>query len=239
MASALKHAPTLDRVRHQVEVFDDFTWYITAHNFTTTATDSGTVSVGDGVKGVVALVPSDGTVANNDEAYIKTSTELFKFANGKKLYGAAEIQFTEGNTDDVNIFAGFADAIGANTLVDDGAGLKTSFSGACIYKVDGGTVWKCVSSNGATQTISTSGTTAGGASYQLLEIIAEDHDSTQCKVLFKVDGKYLRDTNNVIIKHYVAYTSATEMQFGAGIKNGADTTLEQLNIDWLYAAQVK
>ena len=73
---------------------------------------------------------------------------------------------------------------------------------------------------------------------QLLEIIVEDHDSLQCKILFKVNGSYLRDSNNNKIIHYVLYASATEMQVGAGVKNGS-ANLETLNVDWIYCSQKK
>lgn len=223
--------------KRQFQMADDFTWYVTAHNWTTVATDSGTITVGDAQGGIVALAPSDGTVANNDETYIKSTAEAFKIVSGCEIYGEARLQFTEGNTDDANIFFGFADAIGANTLVDDGAGLKTSFSGAAIYKVDGGTVWKCVSSVSTAQTISTSTTTAGGSSYQKLRIEIRDVDGTNAEVTFFCDDLPLRDSNNKAIKHLFAWSGATEMQVGAGIKNGADTTVELLNIDYIFAAQ--
>jgi hypothetical protein len=237
MAKRLLVSPRALVERDQVSFFDDFTWYVTAHNFTTVATDSGTVSVGDAANGIVALVASDGTVADNDESYIKSTNELFKFAAGRVIFGEAKIQFTEANTDDANVFFGFADAIGANTLVDDGAGMKTSFSGAAIYKVDGGTVWKCVSSNGSSQTITTSTATAGGASYQTLSIEMADVDGTSMEVTFFVDGRPLLDsTYRKPIKHTVAITSGTEMQVGAGVKNGF-TNLETLNVDYIFAAQ--
>lgn len=232
--------PTALLEKDQLQVWDDFHWYVTAHGFTTVATDSGTVSVGDAANGILALVPSDGTVTNNDEAYVKSTAEVFKFATGRAMGCEALVQFTEGNTDDVNVFFGFADAIAANTLVDDGAGMKASFSGACIYKVDGGTVWKCVTSNGTTQTVSTSTKTAGGSAYQRLRIECREVDGTNMEVTFFVDDQPLLDSQfRRPIKHNVAIASATEMQVGAGIKNGADTTAEQLNIDYIGAWQLR
>lgn len=225
--------------RGQISLFDDFTWFVTAHNWTSVLTDSGTASVGDAKGGILALVASDGTVADNDEAYIKTTAEIFKLAVGKPLYAEARIQFTEANTDDANVFFGFADNIAADTLVNNGAGLKTSFSGACIYKVDGSNVWKCVSSNSTSQTISTSNTTAGGSSYQTLRIEIRDVDGTSCEVTYFCDDQPLLDsTSRRPIKHTVAITSATEMQVGAGVKNG-DTNLETLNIDYIAAYQAR
>jgi hypothetical protein len=235
--SVLRHCPILDRV-DQIEIFDHFTWYITAHQFTTVASDSGSVAVGDAAGGVVVVSPSDGSVANNDESYIRSANECFLLAANKKIYGACYLKFTEANVDDANIFFGFANAISADTLVDDGGGLKTSFSGAAIYKVDGGTVWKCVSSVGSTQTITTSTTSSSSSSYQLLEIEGNDDPALGCtRFVFKVDGRYLRDSNGQVIRHAVAYGSATEMHIGAGAKNGADNGHEVLSIDWMYGSQ--
>jgi hypothetical protein len=221
--------------RRTISIWDDFTWYVTAHNWTTVVSDSGTVAVGDAAGGIIVLTPSDGTVADNDEAYLKSTNEVFLIANNKPLLAEARVQFTEANTDDANIFFGVADAIGANTLVDDGAGMKTSFSGAAIYKVDGGTVWKCISSKSTTQTISTSLTTAGGATPQTLRIEIRPVTSTVAEVTFWVDGVQLRESTSrgeAPIKHQLTYTSATEMQVGAGVKNGF-TNLETLNIDYV------
>ena len=180
----------------QFGFFEDFLWYTTAHLFTTVASDSGTVAVGDAKGGVVVVTPSDGTVGDNDESYLKSTAELFKFVAGQAIYGEALIQFSEANTDDANVFFGFADNIIADALVNNGGGMKTSFSGACIYKVDGSTVWKCVTSNGSSQTISTSLTTAGGSSYQKLRIEGRDVDGSNFEVTFFVDDQPLLDSTS-------------------------------------------
>ena len=61
-------------------IFDDFDHYVTADTWTTTASDSGTVTVSDGVGGVVKIDPSsDGTNSQvvNDETYVESTTEIF------------------------------------------------------------------------------------------------------------------------------------------------------------------
>jgi hypothetical protein len=225
--------------RRSVFLFDDFLWYVTAHQFTTVVSDSGTVAVSDGAKGIVVLTPSDGTVTDNDEAYIKSTAETFLIAANKPIVAEAKLQFAEANTDDANVFFGLCDAIAANALVDNGAGMKTSGSIFAIYKVDGGTVWKVISSIGASQTISTSTTTAGGSAYQTLRVEIQPINSTIAEVTFYVDGQQLLDSTSLKpIKHSITYTSCTEMQVGAGVKNG-DTNLETLNIDYIAAAMLR
>lgn len=217
---------------------DDFGWKDTV-KWTSTATDSGTSLATDAAGGVMALVPSDGSVADNDEIYVQSSKETFKIADGKPISIGGYIQFTEANTDDANVFVGILDAPIADTLVDNGAGMKTSFSGAAFYKVDGGTRWQVIYSDGATQTIADLTATntlnkvaqsAGGASYQLLEIDILPKTSTKVDIVFKIDGKVVY---KMIDK---TYASATEMAVAVGAKNGGANN-ESIKVDYLWAAQ--
>lgn len=203
-----------------------------------TVTDSGSVTVGDAAGGILALVPSDGTVADNDEAYFATPNEVFLLAAGKPLYLEALIQFTESATNKANVAFGVANAVAANLLVDDGGGLRASGSVIAIYKVDGGTVWRCVSRNGSTVNDTASTTTAGGSSYQALQVEVVDRDPTYCEVVYKVDAQYLRDANGYVIRHTLPFASATEMQGFLAVKNGG-TTLETLNCDYWSFSQTR
>lgn len=204
-----------------------------------TVTDAGTVTVGDAVKGIMALVASDGTVADNDEAYVGCANEVFKVAASKPLYGCGLIQFTEANTDDANVFFGFASALSAaNFLVDNGGGMRTTGDVIGVYKIDGGTKWIAITQINGVATTTTSTTTAGGTSYQKVEVEVVDHDGTYFSATFKVDNAYLTDTNGYVIRHLVAYASATEMVVGAGVKNGG-ANLETLNVDYIGAVQVR
>jgi hypothetical protein len=203
-----------------------------------TITDTGTVTIGDAAGGIVALVPSDGTVADNDEAYVATPNEVFKFAAGKPIWCEAYVQFTEANTDDANVAFGMANAVAANLLVDDGAGLRTSGSIIAFLKVDGETVWRCVSRCNATLNSTTSTATAGGAAYQRLQIECVDRDPTYFTVVFKVDDQYCKDTNGSVIRHTLPFASSTEMSLFLGVKNGG-ANLETLNCDWWSASQTR
>ena len=203
-----------------------------------TITDTGTVTIGDAVGGIVALVPSDGTVADNDEAYLATPNEVFKFAAGKPIWCEAYVQFTEANTDDANIAFGMANAVAANLLVDNGAGFRTSGSIIAFLKVDGETVWRVVSRCNATLNNTLTTITAGGAAYQRLQIECVDRDPTYFKVMFKIDDQYARGTDGRVIEHILPFASATEMQLFLGVKNG-DTNLETLNCDWWSASQTR
>lgn len=220
----------------QFTVADDFDHYVTADTWTTVVSDTGTVAASDAVGGILVLSPSDGTVADNDEAYLATTQEIFKVGTDCNIYAESRLKVDQ-TTDDANIFFGFANAIAANTIVDDGAGLRTTGDIFAIYKVDGGSVWKCVSSVNSTQTIGTSTTSITDNTYYSLRIEVRDVDGTNVEATYFVDDQPLRDSNNKAIKHTVAMASATEMDLGCGIKLGADTNHDKLYVDYIFAAQ--
>lgn len=235
----LKNHVAVQRQAHGF--FEDFNYFTTVHNgWTTVASDSGTIVGSDAAGGILQLNPSDGTVADNDETYLKRTQETFKFAENKPIYFGAYVKFTEANTDDANVFVGMKDAIAANTIVDNG-GMATSFSGMAFYKKDGETQWRAIVSLGSTQsevllsaanTVTKQGYTAGG-SYQKLEIEFQPKTSALADIVFRIDG--------TVVYKFVdfTYTSATEMQAGFGMKNGADTNVEQLLVDWISAYQIR
>lgn len=240
MTKLLNNEGLLPQAGLQFGFFEDFFEYISGDMFTIVATDSGTVTAGDAAGGVLTLNPSDGTVVNNDETYIKGTKEVFLFAADKPLVFEARVKFTEGSTDDANILVGLANAVAANHLQDDGAGPPASYSGAVFFKVDGGTVWNCETSISTTQTttelsatnannISKTAQTAGGA-YQTLRIEFLPYSSTKADVRFYIDG-------TLVARHDFTFTSATEMQICFGIKNGADTTVEALLVDYVGCYQ--
>lgn len=218
-------------------VFDDFIWFLSPHMWTAVLTDSGS-AVAAGVGGIETLTPSDGTVADNDEAYIGTTAAAFKPAAGKPIYCEGLVQFTEANTDDANVAFGLASSVAANLIVDDGAGMRTSGTVIALYKVDGGTVWRFVTRNGTDVTDSISTTTAGGASYQRLSIEIIDVTSTTATVVPKVDGKLLKDSNGNVIKHTLLLTSIAAASLFAGVKNGG-ANLETFLLDYLIAVQAR
>jgi len=220
----------------QFTIADDFDHYVTADTWTTTASDSGTVAASDAVGGIVVLSPSDGSVANNDEVYLATTQEIFKVGTDCHICAESRLKVDQ-TTDDANIFFGLANAIAADTLVDDGGGMRTTGDIFAIYKVDSNTMWRCVSSVNGTQTISNSTTSITDNTYYTLRIEVRDVDGTNVEATYFVDDQPLRDSNNKAIKHTVAMASATEMDLGCGIKLGADTNHDKLYVDYMFATQ--
>lgn len=212
---------------------DDFEWFVTAHRWTAVLTDSGTASVGDAAGGIVTLVCSDGTVADNDEAYLPTTNEIFLFAANKPIWFEARVKWTEAASNAANIIAGFADVFGANTLLDNGGGPPASYSGAVFYKIDGENVWRAEVSIGGTQTaVTLTGMANGGSgTYQKLGIIWVPTSSTAGTAYFYCDGV-------LVGSQAFTFTGATEMKAGIGQKNGSANN-ENLLCDYITAYQVR
>src|SRR5690606_35178656 len=144
----------------------------------------------------------------------------------------AKVSFTESNTDDANVFFGVIDAPGAaDVLQNNGAGLKTTASGAAFVKTDGKTLWSVFASIGTAQTIveltadkSLDGQakTAGG-SEQVLAIEFKPYSTTNGWLVFSIDG-------TPVYRIDLTYTSATEMAVAAGVKAGGTTGGEVLDV---------
>lgn len=227
--------------RRTINWIDHFDWYVTAHRWTSTLTDSGTATVNVTTNGAgIALAMSDGTVADNDEAYLSLTNKTIVPTANKSFVVEATVQFTEANTDDANIIFGISSSIGANALVDDGAGPPSNYTGLVFFKTDGDTVWQCESSVGTTQTTTrlTAETsfdkiakTAGGATDQRLRIEYVPYSSTKATVSFIIDGV-------TVAQHDWTYTSAAACGIIVGGKNGG-ANLETLNVRYVALEAVK
>lgn len=218
-------------------VQSDFTTFVTADDWTCAPENSGTAAVIDGAGGIISVVTG---ATDNDEAYLKSTAELFLFADGKPLMASCRMKCAEISTNKNNVAFGFMNAVGANSIIDDGGGLVASYSGAMFFKKDGGLNWNVECSIGTTRTGTVELTavnsldklahTAGnGSAYQWLDIEVIPISSTQATATFFIDG--------VLVQSIVfTYTSATEMQVFVGIKNGSGAATTLL-VDYLGAFQ--
>lgn len=221
-------------------VFDDFFEFTTGDLFASILTDTGTAAVEDAAGGVILLTPSDGTVADNDEAYIKGKQENFLIADDKPIYFGIRAKFTEANTDDANVAFGMMNAVAANSILDNGGGPAASYSGFCFFKVDGGLVWNFESSIAGVQvtTALSDVANAGDGVYRTFEVEVRPRSTTRVEFIPKINGKQCLDANYQPVKHEMTFTGATEMQLFAGVKNG-DTNLETLRVDWICGRQLR
>ena len=243
--AATKLPAGYDVAPHTFSLFDDFIG-LDSTRWNTIATDVGASVAIDtaGVGGVVQLT-TGGT--DNNEAYLYTN-EILKIAANKPLELEARIQFAEANVDDANVLVGVMDAVAANHIVDDGAGLVASFDGACIYKVDGENRWRVKSSNGTTNTDSETDVTAGGANYQLLRIRIDPVSDSEAEITFWIDEnggqnpsqvrEYNANPRTPSIKHTVSLTAMTEIALVIGVKAGGANS-EVVSVDYVNFAATR
>ncbi len=238
------------KLRRTMLVFDDFTDYSsTASNgagWTTVTAGSGAVTPGDNFGGQINLLPTDSST--NREVYVKSTRQVFKFQQNAPLYCEAYLQFTEANTNKANIAFGFMSGVTTASMADTTGEPKSSFSGAVIYKVPSGTLWKCASSvgtvmGGAGGVAQTSTVTAGTASaFTRLQIVVQPLTSTLAEITYYVDGNQLFTAGGrpgtSPIKDQLTYTGAIAMGMFVMCKNGS-TTPESLFVDYMAAGLLR
>jgi len=173
------------------EYFDDF------YQYDATATVGNWVVTEDA--GASAPDALDATLANgvlnvgcdgddNDECYVASVIQVTKFTTTKKVYFETRIKLTEAATDDANWCVGLCSVYAADTMVDDGAGMVTTFDGAVFYKVDGTLKIYFLVSNGAVQgTPLDCGTFTSGTWYTL-GFLYDYNDGVTAYVTPYVDG---------------------------------------------------
>jgi azurin len=237
MANINRYHPFLEML-DTVVVFDDFTGDQSDITALDTITDTGTALVGDAVNGVIVLTPSDGTVADNDECYLSTPNELFKFGTSRNIYGRFKFQYSAVVAADPNVAVGFTNAPATSAISDNG-GVKVTGDTLAVEKKDGETAFRCTSASSGSSTTTLSNKTIAAATDYVVEIECGDWDGVSMQVTYKVDGEYLRDTSNNVIKHTVAISGSEEMAMFAGIKLGAATNNDTLSLDYWYAAQTR
>lgn len=224
--------------RRNFGFFEDFHEFVTADLFTDTSADTGAAVAGiEGVGGQVTLTTG---ATDNNECYLHTTRELFLFAADKPIVFETRLKYTEANTDDANVCHGLMDAVGANSILDNGGGPKASYSGAVFFKSDGDTLWSVESSLAGVQTTTQLSATnsltktaqvPGGGTWQTFRIEVVTISSTEAEVSFYIDGV-------LVAKHSLTYTSATEMQAFVGAKAG-DTNSEVVTVDYVSAYQLR
>ncbi len=184
---------------------------------------------------------------DNDELYFNTLIQPFLIASGKPMFFEIRLNAAELATSTNNVMVGFlSGATAANQLLDNGGGPVASATMAVIYKIDGGTVWRCRSQVGAavgqTDTISQqSSTPAASGTYSTLRIEVQPISSTVAEVAYSMsDGvtgmAQMTDANNNPIKHQLVYTNAVACGAFFGCKTGA-ANAEVLLVDYVTAWQ--
>ena|SRR6185436_11513110 len=233
-----KIPPGMDQ-RQSATWFNDM--YSVPGEFTTLAADTAAAVAAEAAdNGILKL-----TAGSSDEGEASAYTaKVFTFADSRSIIVEALLKYTEVATNVANVAFGLWSATGADLLTDAGAGPATTASGAMFYKVDGGTVWKVISSKSTTQTITTvkktgmpAAFTPGASAYVRLRVefsAVGDMGQDQGEVTFWIDGKQCYDAadtgKNTPIKHVITYTSAAAMAMIFYVKSGSAAS-EILRVD--------
>jgi hypothetical protein len=215
------------------QIFDDFmVWDSTFGPFVTTADAgaTGTTAAIDAVGGQLDVY-TDGD--DNDEAYIHTIKENFKFAANKPLYFETRCALVEGATNAAAFIIGLLDAAGADALVDTEAGPKASYSGVVFWKVAGSLTLSAEVSIGATQTpITLTGATYVSGTFYKFGILVVPTSSTAMNVYLFINGALVGSATGV------TYTGATEMDLIVGAKSNGSAE-EKVSIDYILCKQAR
>lgn len=197
---------------------------------TADAGSTGGQGVVDGVGGLIALF-TDGD--DNDEAYLHTANEAFKFANAKPLYFETRLAIVEGSTNAAAVIIGLMDAAGADALLDTEGGPKASYSGIVFYKVAGGLTLSAEASIAGTQTaITLTGATYVSGTFYKFGIEFIPTSSTVATVNLYIDDVLVGSTAAF------TYTSATEMDLIVGAKSNGSAE-ERLTVDYILCRQLR
>lgn len=242
MGSKILRVPdVLTCAREQTTLFDHFTSYTDAGQWTKAVAGTGTVThEGDAGRSCMKLF----CTAANDAAVLPTTDEIFKFIASKAMAFETRVIFTDVNTDDGHVFFGCANAMAATTLADT-TGAITATDAIGIYKLPDTTKWAfhteintSITGMGSATTGTTSTTTAGGSSFQTLRIEVIPRSSTVFECRPYVDGVQLIDTaSGKPIMHTVTLGTATDMDFGILTKSNHANDFS-LYCDYLYGGYV-
>jgi hypothetical protein len=220
--------------RETNELFDDFSWFVTAHQWTSAVAGTGTVTkAGDSGTDIRLF-----STADNDAAVLATTNEDFKYTANKDIYAEfGGVNLGPPNTNALSAFFGFADALAATTVADT-TGAVTATDALGITLVTGSLLWRFHTEINGTATSTTSNLSYTASTRTHLKIEAIPVSSTVFECRPYVDGVQLEDSNGVPIMHRVTLGTATDMDFGAVIKgHHADDSVNL--VDWVYASQVR
>ena len=206
-----------------VEIFDDFFTFDDGDDWIDTVTDAGTIDITDAVGGVLSIA-TGGTTEN--ESYVSSIAEAFKFQTDKKLFFETRIKLAEANDDDANWIIGLSDTVAADSLLDSGAGPMASYDGAVFFKVLDGTKIQFETSNAAAQVTNATLGDWASATWFKLGFLYDYGDGTTGSITPYVDG--VAGT-----AHAITIAGLAEMHILMGAKAG-DANAETLLVDYAH-----
>lgn len=172
---------------------------------------------------------------DNDEAYLISAHETWKFAAGKSLWFEAKCGVIEGATNEAQFIVGLMDAAGADAVQDTEAGPAATYDGAVFFKVGGALSYYAESSNAGTQVTSAAlGAIVSGTANKFgFFFKSESTADTTGTIQFYVDGVAVGDA------HTITLAGLEEMHFVIGVKSGANAAEDAFFIDYVKIVQIR
>lgn len=208
---------------------DDTTNVPTGWALVADAGSTGGCTLSDTVGGSLKVFP-DGD--DNDEAYLSSRSEVFKFAASKPMWFECRCRLNEngGTAGKSGFIIGVSDTVAANSLVDGGT-LMTSFDGALFVKEEDATDIDFFGSNAATVDNDVLVTFVDGTWYRLGFYFDPGAGTTGTLTPY-VNGTAYTAQN-------ITLSGLEEMHVVVGAKMFATTTEASFEIDWIRAFQTR
>lgn len=233
----------------QYGVFTDFDHYVSGDQFTTAADSTGTCAEDVTVAGGTVKILTAAT--DNDEVSC-SSNALFKFANSLPIVARCRLKM--GSVDDTltNLFFGVTDTAG-EVVGDDAIGPAAANNYAGIYTLDSvgapagstaGDFWYGGVSDGTTKQEKVSDSTSVSATWQTLEVRCTPNNAGRQDVTYWIDTaggnslSQLVDADGNLIRHSMAYASATMMAAVVYVKAGS-AAINTVHLDFVGAWQLR
>lgn len=187
-------------------------------------TDSGGSAVVSDTANGICLITN--AASDNDESYLSTIAENWKFAASKPLWFEAYLAGVGAH----NFIVGLSDTVGANFLQDTEAGPAASYDGA-VFFVDGGSVWKFETSNAGTQVTNTNVGAYATTVAVRLGFLFDPNDGTTGKITPYFNG--VAGTT-----HDITLSGLEEMHIVFGAKNKT-AEAAVLSVDYVQVVQAR
>jgi len=231
----------------RVELFSDFTSYVSGTDFSSVLTASVTAATSDSFPGVVTL--TDVPAVANDEAYIVGASKFLDISQAGAIVFECAFRYAEQNTAYLNLIAGLTSNTTSGILATGSGGPRTTSSNFLVSKAGNATTlqpYSCYSRGSIgtnfLQTLKTDQLPiADNTTWNTIRIEVVRIDSSYVEATYKFNGQPMLDAvRHQPFKHRCQYGTALPMAPVVGFRTGATATnAETIDIDYIYAGQMK
>jgi hypothetical protein len=173
--------------------------------------------------------------SNHDYVAFFTQEPIFKFASNMLLSWEVMLNITEANTNTASWFCGFT-SVTTTGFISNAGIPPASFSGAVIYKTEGGLTVNAMTSNTTTQNSASTITSEVSGTTLIVGMSLNPNDNVTGIVTYYV-STVASNVRTFVTSGTLNLTlaSLSNMYFGFGI-NTASANAETLTVDYAQAA---